>query len=137
MLAGKIVAIVFWIFGILIFISDFLKDRRCTGETTAVIVDITKETLLRHGTHAPRGRVTYYYPTIEFSTPDKTILVKTRIKGYRSETFQKGKQLNIRYNPQNPSDLKLRENSLWEGVIGMGIMFLLGAVFFYISMRVR
>ena len=129
MLAGKIAAIVFWIFGILIFISDYLKIKRCTVETTAVIVDVTKETHWKHGSHASRRQVTYYYPSIEFPTPDKTIRVKTNIKGCHPDTYKPGNRLNIRYNPQNPSDLKLRENTLWEGVIGMGIMFLLGAVF--------
>ncbi len=130
----KIIAVFFWITGILLFISDYLEDKRCTVETTAVIVDVIKETHLRHGSHASRRQVNNYYPTIEFFVPGKTVRVKTRIKGYHRDSFKPGEQLNIRYNPKNPSDLKLREYSLWEGVIGMGIMFLLGAVFFYISM---
>ena len=132
----KIIAVVFWITGILVFLSDYLEDKRCTVETPAVIVDVIKETHLRYGSHAPRRQVNNYYPTIEFSVPGKTVRVKTRIKGYRSDTFKPAEQLNIRYNPKNPADLKLQEYSLLEGVIGMVIMILLGVVFFYISMRV-
>ncbi len=129
----KIIGSFFWILGILIFISDYLKTKRCTGETTAVIVNVTKETHRSYGSHASKRQTNYYYPTIEFSTPDKTIRVKTNIKRRRPDSFQSGGELKIRYNPQNPSDLKLQENSLWESVIGMGFMFFLGAIFFYIG----
>ena len=131
----KIIAFVFWITGILLFLSDYLEDKKCTVATTAVIADVIKETHLRHSSRGPRRQVNNYFPIIEFSVPGKTVRVKTRIKGYRPDTFKPGEQLNIRYNPKNPADLKLQEYSLWEGVIGMGIMLLLGAVFFYLSMR--
>ena len=57
------------------------------------------------------------------------------MKAYHSETYTEGGRLDIQYNPQNPSDLKLQGNSLWESVIGMGFMFLLGAVFAYIGIK--
>ncbi len=79
------------------------------------------------------GRKTYFYPVIEFAAADKTIRVKTNFKAFYPDTFSKGKLLSIQYNPQNPYDMKLRGKSLWEGVIGMGFMFLLGAVIIYIS----
>ena len=135
MIIGIIIGIFLWIIGILVFVSDFSKAKRCTGETTAVIVDVTKETHLRHGKHAPRGPVTYYYPIIEFSTPEKSYRVKANIKTTNSDTCKKGNQLKIQYNPQNPYDLKLQGNSKWDGAIGMGIFFLLGAVLMFISMR--
>ncbi len=131
---GIIIAIFLWITGILIFISDYSKAKRCTGETTAVITDVAKEEHWRHRSHGS-GRETYYYPIIEFAVRDKSYRVKTNIKATCSETFIKGDRLKIQYNPENPYDLKLHENSLRDGLIGMGIMFLLGTVIFCISIR--
>ncbi len=134
MLTGKIIAVVLWISGILVFISEFSKAKRCTGETTAVITGVTKEEHWRHRSHGSK-RVTYYYPTIEFTVRDRTYRIKTNIKAQSPEVYKIGGQLNIQYDPENPYDLKLRGNTLWDGVIGMGIMFLLGAILYYISIR--
>ena len=131
-----IIAVVFWIMGILLFLTDYLEDKRCTVETTAVIVDVIKETHQSTGSHSSRRQITNYYPTIEFSVPEKTVRVKTRIKGYHPDRFKPGDQLNIRYNPKNPADLKLQKNTLGESVISMVVLLLLGAVFFYFSTRI-
>ena len=134
MLIGKIIGISLWIIGLLVFLSEYLQARRCTCEASAVIVDVYEEVHLGGNSHRLERR-TWYYPVIEFSTPEKTIRAKPRIKGYHPDTFVKGKQLDILYNPENPYDLKRRENTVWDGVIGMGIFFLLGAIFFYVSAR--
>ncbi len=134
MLIGIIIGVFFFLMGLLIFISAYLKDKRCTCETTAVILDVTKEIHWRYRSHGSR-RQTYYYPFIEFSTPEKTIRVKAIAKALRPEVFIKGEQLTIQYNPDNPYDLKLQGNSLLEAAIGMGIMFLLGGMLIYISVR--
>lgn len=133
-LTGVIIGVVFFIMGILIFVSDYLKAKRCTTEASAVIADVLKEEHWNSGKHRA-GRVTNYYPVLEFAVRDKTYRVKTRLKATQPETFIKGHTLNILYNPQNPADLQLQGKSLWEAVIGMGLMFLLGAVFAYIGIR--
>ena len=120
--------------GILIFLSDYSKVRRCTDKATAIIVDVIKEEHWKYRKHGS-GYETNYYPVIEFAVGDKKYRVKTGIKAYHSDTYTEGGKLDIRYNPQNPSDLKLQGNSLWESVIGMGFMFLLGAVFAYIGIK--
>ena len=120
--------------GILIFISDYSKVRRCTDKAAAIVVDVIKEEHWKYRKHGS-GYETNYYPVIEFVVGDKKYRVKTGIKAYHSDTYKKGTELDIRYNPQNPSDLKLPGNSLRESVIGMGFMFLLGAVFAYIGIR--
>ena len=115
-------------------ISDYSKVRRCTDKATAIVVDVIKEEHWKYGKHGS-GYETNYYPVIEFAVRDKKYRVKTRIKAYHSDTYKEGGELDIQYNPQNPSDLKLQGNSLRESVIGMGFMFLLGAVFAYIGIR--
>ena len=132
MLTGIIIGITFWIMGILIFISDYSKVRRCTDKAAAIVVDVIKEEHWKYRKHGS-GYETNYYPVIEFAVRDKKYRVKTRIKAYHSDTYKEGAELDIQYNPQNPSDLKLQGNSLRESVIGMGFMFLLGAVFAYIG----
>ena len=134
MLTGIIIGITFWIMGILIFISDYSKVRRCTDKAAAIIVDVIKEEHWKYRKHGS-GYETNYYPVIEFAVRDKKYRVKTRIKAYHSDTYKEGAELDIQYNPQNPSDLKLQGNSLRESVIGMGFMFLLGAVFAYIGIH--
>ena len=131
---GKIIAVVLWITGILIFISDYSKAKRCTCETTAVVTDVVKENHFRHRSHGSRLE-TYYCPIIEFTTRDRPCRIKTNFKSTYPETYKIGRQLKIQYNPNNSRDLKLQENTVWEGVIGMGIMFLFGAVMYYISIR--
>ena len=133
-LTGIIIGIVFWLMGLLIFISDYSKAKRCTAEATAVIVDVIKDEHWRYRKPGS-GYVTYYYPVLEFVVQDKIYRVKTILKATRSDTYIKRNPLKIQYNPQNPSDLKLPGYSLWEGVIGMGFMFFLGAVFAYIGIR--
>ena len=120
--------------GILIFISDYSKVKRCTEKASAIIVDVIKEEHWKYRKHGS-GYETNYYPVIEFAVGDKKYRVKTGIKAYHSDTYKEGTELDIQYNPQNPSDLKLPGNSLRESVIGMGFMFLLGAVFAYIGIR--
>ena len=120
--------------GILIFVSEYSKVRRCTDKATAIIVDVIKEEHWKYRKHGS-GYESNYYPVIEFAVGDKKYRVKTGIKAYHSDTYTEGAELDIQYNPQNPSDLKLQGNSLWESVIGMGFMFLLGAVFAYIGIR--
>ena len=134
MLTGIIIGITFWILGILIFISDYSKVRRCSEKAVAIIVDVIKEKHWKYRKHGS-GYETNYYPVIEFAVGDKKYRVKTGIKAYHSDTYKEGAELDIQYNPQNPSDLKLPGNSLRESVIGMGFMFLLGAVFAYIGIR--
>ena len=131
---GVIVGIVFWILGILIFVSDYLEIRRCTAEAEAVITDVIKEERWRPGKHIA-GRRTAYYPVLEFPAGGKIRRVKTRLRAYLPDTYVKGKTLKIRYNPKNPADLRRSGNSLWESAAGMGLMFLLGAVFAYIGIR--
>ena len=134
-LTGIIIGIVFWIMGILIFISEFLKTKRCTSEASAAIVDVIKQEHWDYRKHGSR-HVTYYYPVLEFPAGDKIYRVKTNLKAVFPDTYKQGNRLNILYNPQNPSDLKLPQNSLlWDGIAGMGIMFLLGAIFAYIGIR--
>ena len=132
MLIGKIIGILLCAAGLMVFISDLWEDKRCTADAAAVILDVIAE-VRRRRRRSGSGYRTYYYPVIEFSTPEKTIRAKPRIKGYHPDTFVKGKQLDILYNPENPYDLKRPGNTVWEGVIGMGIFFLLGAIFFYVS----
>ena len=120
--------------GILIFISDYSKVRRCTAKATAIVVDVIKEEHWKYRKHGS-GYETNYYPVIEFAVGDKKYRVKTGIKAYHPDTYIEGAELDIQYNPHNPSDLKLQGNSLWENVIGMGFMFLLGAVFAYIGIQ--
>ena len=120
--------------GILIFISEYSKVRRCTAKAAAIVVDVIKEEHWKYRKHGS-GYETNYYPVIEFAVGDKKYRVKTRIKAYHPDTYTEGAELDIQYNPQNPSDLKLQGNSLRESVIGMGFMFLLGAVFAYIGIR--
>ena len=120
--------------GILIFISDYSKVRRCTDKAAAIIVDVIKEEHWKYRKHGS-GYETNYYPVIEFAVGDKKYRVKTGIKACHSDTYTEGAELDIQYNPQNPSDLKLQGNSLRESVIGMGFMFLLGALFAYIGIR--
>ena len=133
-LTGIIIGIVFLVMGILIFITEYGKNKRCTAEADAVITDVIKEERWKRSNHGS-GRQTYYYPVIEFPVRDKIIRVKTRIKASLPETYKKGDRLNILYNPKNPADLKLPGNTIWEGAVGMGIMFLLGAIFAYIGIR--
>ena len=134
LLTGIIIGLFFWISGILIFVSEFSKTKRCTSEASAVILEVREEV---HWNNRSNGssRKTYYYPVIEFSTPEKTIRAKTNIKGYNPDTFIPGGQIDIQYNPKNPYDLKRKGNKLWEGVVGMVFMFLLGTVFFFIGLR--
>lgn len=134
MLTGIIIGVTFWIMGILIFIAEYSKLKRCTGKTAAVIVDVIKEDRWRYRKHGSR-RETHYYPVLELTVRDKVYRVKTNIKSTSPDTYTPGNKLDIQYDPQNPSDLKLQGNTLWEGVIGMGIMFFLGTVFAYICCR--
>ena len=133
-LTGIIIGIVFWIMGILVFLSEYLKEKRCTAEASAEIVDVIKTEHWRHNKHRSRTE-TEYYPILEFAVGDKIFRVKTRLKATRPETYQKGGRLDIRYNPQNPADLKRPANTVWEGVAGMVFMFIMGAVFAYIGIR--
>ena len=112
-----------------------LEAKRCTVEAAAVIVDVTEEVHSSYNRHRAERR-TYYYPTIEFSTPEKTVRVRINYRAFHPDTYIKGEKLNTLYNPQNPYDLKLKRGSLWEGAAGMGLFFLLGAVFLYVCMRV-
>ena len=133
-LTGIIIGITFGVMGILIFLSEYCKAKRCTAEASALIVDVIKDEHWRYRKNRS-GYVTYFYPVLEFAAGDKTWRVKTVLKATRPETFQKGERLNILYNPQNPADLKRPENTLWEGVAGMAFMFILGAVFAYIGIK--
>ena len=133
-LTGIIIGIVFFVMGVLIFITEYGKNKRCTAEADAVITDVIKEERWKRSKHGS-GRQIYYYPVIEFPVRGQTIRVKTRIKASLPGTYKKGDRLNILYNPQNPADLKLPGNTIWEGAVGMGIMFLLGAIFAYIGIR--
>lgn len=133
-LTGIIIGAVFWVAGLIVFISDYLKVKRCTGEAEAVILDVKEEVHWRGNTHGSRRKI-YYYPIIEFSTPDKTVRVSVNSKGYHPDTYIKGEKLKIQYNPQNPYDVKLRETSLWESAAGMVFLILLGTVLSYFCIR--
>ena len=50
-LTGVIIGVVFFIMGILIFVSDYLKFKRCTAEASAVIADVIKEEHWNSGKH--------------------------------------------------------------------------------------
>ena len=128
MLTGIIIGITFWILGILIFISDYSKVRRCSDKATAIIVDVIKEEHWKYRKHGS-GYETNYYPVIEFVVGDKKYRVKTGIKAYHSDTYKKGteldefeweedleaEQFNERYNKDsndNNYDEYFDENSL-------------------------
>lgn len=133
-LTGIIIGIVFWIMGILIFISEYSENKRCTEKASAVIVDVIKEERWRYRKHGSRY-VTHYYPILEFPVRDKIYRVKTVIKATLPDTYKQGNRLDILYNPQNPADLKLQKNTVWEGVAGMILMFVFGTIFAYIAIR--
>ena len=136
MLIAIIVGIVFGIMGVIIFISEYSEMKRCTCEAEAVVMAVKEEVQLHRS-----GRMhyqTYYYPIIEFTAQDRLIRAEPRLKAYTPDFYQPGKQLKILYNPKNPYDLMLEgKNSLQDGIGGMLIMFVLGAIFVYIGMRTK
>ncbi len=132
MLIGKIIGFFFWLLGLFVFLSDYIQSKRCTVEADAVIADVIEEVRHSRRTHGS-GRHTYYYPVIEFSTPDKTIRIRANFKAVHPAAFKRGKHIAIQYNPRNPHELKLREKSLWEGVIGMVILCALGTLIMYVT----
>ena len=133
-LTGIIIAVVLWAVGLCVFLSEYLQAKRCTVKAAAVIVDVKEEKRNDYNSHRA-GKRTYYYPILSFSTPKGPVRVRTNIKGYHPDTFIRGEKLDILYNPKNPHDLKRTGTKLWEGAVGMGFFFLLGAVFLYIALR--
>ena len=85
MLIGKIIGILFGIMGIFTFILEYLKYKRCTCEAEAVIADVSKEVRTHRNTHGSR-RSTYYYPIVEFSTPERTVRVRADFKAAFPDT---------------------------------------------------
>lgn len=133
-LTGIIICVTLWIIGLLVFFSDYLKDKRCTGQTAAVIFDVTEEVNWSYRSNRPKRKI-YYYPIVEFSTPDETIRVRVNSKAYLPNTYIKGEKLNIRYNPKNPYDVKRDRSTLCESAVGMIFFFVFGAVICYLGIR--
>ena len=133
-LTGIIIGVSLWIIGLLVFFSDYLKDKRCTGRTTAVILDVTEEVHWSYRDSRPKRKI-YYYPIVEFSTPHETIRVRVNSKAYLPDTYTKGEKLNIRYNPKNPYDVKREGSTIRESAVGMIFFFVFGAVICYLGIR--
>ncbi len=133
-LTGIIIGASLWVIGLLVFFSDYLKDKRCTGQTTAVILDVKEEVHWSYRNTRPRRKI-YYYPIIEFSTPEKTIRGRVNSKAYLPDTYKIGEKLNIRYDPKNPYDVKREGSTLWESAVGMVFFFVFGAVICYLGIR--
>ena len=131
---GIIFGVFFWIWGLILFLTDYLQAKRCTAETAAVIVDVAADSYLRRDPRGGKRRI-YYHPIVEFRTPEKTVRVRVSSKAYLPDTYVIGETLNIRYDPRNPHDVRLQKRSLRESVIGMIFFFLAGAVLFYVCMR--
>lgn len=87
------------------------EGKKCTVQTTATVVSTENKT---------ERRVHYNCPTFEYEAEGKVITLKYDyreiITDYEPLKFTQGKQVEIRYNPENPqqiyvpSDTQTRKN---------------------------
>ncbi len=116
------------ILGILLIWYGKRQFGVCTAETQGVVVDIYRNANFEGDSYAP---------VVEFQAGGQTIrgIARTEKTGGRSRIpFEEGDRVNLRYNPDNPSQFLIRgydQNIIvWVGISGFAAAALLIAAAF-------
>ncbi len=105
---------------IVLGIQNISKNKTYT-ETTAVITEMIDQSYYDEGT-----RVAQYDIQVQFTVDGKTVTAK--LDEYRSG-FQVGKEVKIKYNPDNPTDIVASGSLSSILLLGLGIVAIIsGAV---------
>ncbi len=109
----------FGIVGLFMVRSAYLKEKRCSAETTGTIVD--------YGRHYSKGH-DLYSPIVEYRVGDQVFSSETNVR-FNYRPFKKGEGVSIFYNPQNPGEFYIEEYDV-------GTTYRLGVIFLFVSVAV-
>lgn len=130
-----LVGLVIIIIGIGIIISNVLKKKRCTGVTSATIVDISRERNYDRGQRygdsgfsvGSRSNISLF-PIYEYQIDGVTYTQKSN-QSVRMAFV--GQNVELHYNPNNPQDIYTNKNIM--PIIMGGIFVIFGIVFTLIN----
>ena len=130
-----LVGLVIIIIGIGIIISNVLKKKRCTGVTSATIVDISRERNYDRGQRygdsgfsvGSRSNISLF-PIYEYQIDGITYTQKSN-QSVRMAFV--GQNVELHYNPNNPQDIYTNKNIM--PIIMGGIFVIFGIVFTLIN----
>lgn len=91
---------------ILLFVGKG-KEKRCTVEIQANIVEVKEK--INFDTEKSTSSYTYY-PIIEYKIGDKTIRKDCKYLEKEYNTFKKGEKIDILYNPNNVEEFIIPKN---------------------------
>lgn len=130
-----LVGLVIIIIGIGIIIANVLKKKRCTGVTSATIVDISRERNYDRGQRygdsgfsvGSRSNISLF-PIYEYQIDGVTYTQKSN-QSVRMAFV--GQNVELHYNPNNPQDIYTNKNIM--PIIMGGIFVIFGIVFTLIN----
>ena len=130
-----LVGLVIIIIGIGIIIANVLKKKRCTGVTSATIVDISRERNYDRGQRygdsgfsvGSRSNISLF-PIYEYQIDGITYTQKSN-QSVRMAFV--GQNVELHYNPNNPQDIYTNKNIM--PIITGGIFVIFGIVFTLIN----
>ena len=130
-----LVGLVIIIIGIGIIIANVLKKKRCTGVTSATIVDISRERNYDRGQRyggsgfsvGSRSNISLF-PIYEYQVDGITYTQKSN-QSVRMAFV--GQNVELHYNPNNPQDIYTNKNIM--PIITGGIFVIFGIVFTLIN----
>jgi len=70
----------------------------------------------------------HYYPVVRFNLPDGRTVEATATKGAAPGRGSEGDRLNVLYDPQNPTDIRIA-GFMGSGQMGGVVMIFLGVMF--------
>lgn len=104
-----LIGLIFMGIGIYTLVSGNAKAKRCTEETSGVVVEVVEERKTDSD-----GKTTYsYYPVIEYRVGEESITKKHNIGSGNSSKYIEGDEIDILYDPNSIEDFIIKgDNSL-------------------------
>ena len=108
--------ILFLVVGIMIICGSLSSKINCTETTTATITDVYKVS------NSHRNSLPKYYPILEYEIDGEKYENRGHIAINPNNSI--GKQIEIKYNPQNPNQFTYNKQNYGQVIIGGGFIFI-------------
>ena len=127
-LRNLVLSIVCIVFGLFMLVSGVKKLKRCTYKTVGRIIDVS----ISEDKDEEGYLTNYYAPKFEYEVNGQ-IFQGVGDKNYRSERSVKiGGNINVYYNPENPSDCYTKGGGKSQPIIG-AVATVLGVAILFTS----
>ncbi|MBQ7171752.1 MAG: DUF3592 domain-containing protein [Clostridia bacterium] len=114
--------------GIFLLAHGNAVKKRCTEPATGVVVENREREDIDEGVIS-----TVYYPVIEFEADGKTVSV-TGSSGQNPAKYRIGDQVELLYNPADPSEMLIRGET-GVGLFGI-IAIVVGVIVSFVGIRI-